>query len=136
MALQANGCLFQGTITPTNKSQAMKRDILDDLIDHAWRRFVKSVELRNKISNERMFKILEKIKGPEFVADLKKLRGNKTGSLIQLTKDPPSKAIEIKGDVGRYPSIPSIRITPKPTKDSMAAVCIQITHDRWIYFHY
>lgn len=113
----------------------MKSYIVDDFFYHDWKRFVKNIHKRNQISNERMFKILEKIKGPEFVADLKKVFIKRPGTpLIMLTRNP--KGIEVKGDSGRFPSIPSIRITPKPTNDSMAAVYIQITHDRWIFFHY
>jgi len=107
----------------------------DKFFDAGWREFVKEIRRSNVKSNLRMFNILTKVQGVEFVTDLMQLMRD-TGnwhSLLRLTKKP--KGIYVKD--GRYMTIPGIMMNPQPsTTFKQAEVYIKINDRHWIFFYH
>lgn len=105
---------------------------LDNYFDEGWKHFVKDVQYRNSQSNQRMFRIIQALKGNEFLKDLIILMGKEHKyALVHLTRNPKgillnnSKSIHIpKLIVNKYPS-GSYR---------EGEIYIQIKEDRWIWF--
>lgn len=126
------------SITKAERLEQLKEEeqfhkVIDKYFDAGWKSFVKGIRAENDISNLRMFKILQKIKGPEFVADLIKFMKS-TGhqhAYLELTKKP--KGMLLKDS--RFKTIPELMIE-KYTSGSYreGKVYIRINENRWVKF--
>lgn len=114
------------------KAQDKFAKIIMKEFDAGWREWVKDIYQQNHISNLRMFKILNSIKGSDFITDLISLMGKKNKfALLNLTKKP--KGILLKDD--RFKTIPEIMINKYPSSSYREGeIFIQINAERWVYF--
>lgn len=104
----------------------------DKYFDAGWKEFVKNIHARHDIANARTFRILSKLKGTDFVSDLKKLMGKKNKSaLLEFSKKP--KGMRLKDS--RFETIPELMMNIFPSGSyRQGEVYVQFRHDRWVYF--
>jgi hypothetical protein len=109
------------------------KNSLDAYFDAGWREFVKENRRAADYSNQRMFRILRAIKGPEFVKQLIafKAKVKAKHAMILLTKKPLGEQISDR----RFSEIPEIWIKQGQNElGKYADISIQIRPDRWIKF--
>lgn len=107
--------------------------VFDRLFDAGWRNYVNDIRRKNDISNIRLFKILSRITGNDFVADLIKfMKSTKhEHAYLELTKKP--KGMLLKDS--RYKSIPEFMIDKYSAGSYREGkVYIQFAPDRWVSF--
>lgn len=114
------------------KEQDRFYKVIDRYFDEGWKNWVRGIQHQNDISNVRLFKILSRIKGNDFVADLIRLMGKKNKSaLLQLTNNP--KGVLLKDN--RFETIPEIMIDKYPSSSYREGkIFIQVNDSRWVSF--
>ncbi|PQA59824.1 hypothetical protein [Siphonobacter curvatus] len=104
-----------------------------DPIMAGYRDFIREAQKLNMVSNERMFRLLTKIKGEAFVNDLQaliKILGCRY-SKIRVSRKPMGIRIIEK----RVPSISELWVEMKEGEFIKAIVSIQVKPDRWIVLY-
>ena len=121
------------------KEEAKVYKELDKIMDAGWNEFVKNQHNRNRVSNERLYRIMALVKGQRFSTDVRNLMIDikQENGLLELVKTPVGMEI---GD-SRYKSIPKIWIFQKSgsiygSNTSQGSMCIPFTKDRWIKINY
>jgi hypothetical protein len=100
--------------------------------DRGWREWVRSIYKENDASNLRLFKVLSKVKGDDFVSDLISLMGkhNKHAKLW-LTKNPNGILL----NDSRFKTISQLMIEKHPSGSYRdGKVYIQVDDKRWVGF--
>lgn len=103
---------------------------IDQYFNDGWKQFAKDCRQRNRVSNERMYRLLAAIKGPEFVEQVRqyKITVRAKDSRLRIARKPlglpaPSKEFgtiwvhQGRNGLGKY-----------------TRIWIQVKPDRWIHF--
>jgi len=115
------------------KDQEQLYKVLDRYFDAGWREFVRGIQSQNQISNLRVFRILSKIKGNDFVADLIALMKvmKQKYAYLSFTKNP--KGVIIKDN--RTKSITELMVEKFQSGSYREGkIYIQVRPDRWVTF--
>lgn len=107
---------------------------LDKYFDDGWNEFIQQEKSKIDISNIRLIKLLEVIKGAEFVLDLVSMYRNcKAFGLITITKNPVGYEIRERNIAGITKSFVDAQSGP----DGMTyTVSIPVKPGRWISFSF
>lgn len=102
-------------------------------INQGWVDYHKYVVEKNRKSNDRILKVLYRMRGPYFVADLMQLMkiADAESSMIMVTRRPEGQVIvERRLRVIRQTWVNTLAETPA------RKLSVQIDPDRYIFFHY
>lgn len=111
--------------------------MMDKGFDKGWRDYMKDVQRQNLTSNLRLFRVLQGIRGSEFISDIiqmMKMIKRPTG-LLSIVRTPAG--IMIKD--GRWKTIPELWIFQKSSSDPgilSNTLCIKIKEGRWLQLYY
>lgn len=102
-------------------------------LDEGWEQFRQSQIEKTRISNARMWRLLQQIKGREFADQLwLYMRTVKAkDSMLRVTRNPSGIRVLDR----RFALIPHVWVEQKECEDGRYSyVCIQVKPDRWIKF--
>lgn len=95
--------------------------------------FMKEIEVANKKSNDRLMRVIENIKGRQFVRDFYKL--------MKLMKKPNRRIYVVRHPIGqkmtddRTNTISEMWVELKYTTGEMeGTVCVEVKENRWLQF--
>jgi hypothetical protein len=101
--------------------------------NEGWEEYVKEIQVANKKSNDRLFRVVEKIKGRQFVRDFYKL--------MKFMKSPNARLRVVRCPTGqkmtddRTNTISEIWVELKYTTGEMeGTVGIRVKENRWLQF--
>ncbi len=122
------GGLFNGLLSP-----------LDDYFDQGFKAFIKGSQKDIRRKNNRSFNLISKIKGPEFVSQLKwYLKENKAnGNLIRFVRSPVGHPFNYHHP--NAPLITGLWFTCESTADGSAmknTLCVLIKENRWLQIQF
>lgn len=110
--------------------------MMDDIFDASWKAFVKQMREENERCNERLYRLLEAIRGKRFVIDLQKLLKDigEYGALIRVVRSPVGICINDK----RWKSFKTLWINQRSNGHNTitGTVCIQVKDNRWLLINY
>lgn len=107
--------------------------VLNIHFNAGWREFVKDIQGRIDVSNVRTFKILSKLKGNEFVSDLRELMKmmKRKSAYLSFTKE--AKGVLMKDN--RVSNIPELWVYRASSPNySDYQVFIQVNENRYVTF--
>jgi len=111
----------------------------DKEFDKGWKSFVDDVRAKNKVSNDRLLKIVEAIKGKDFVDELRGflISIDEEFAYLQIARKPVG--MRLKDD--RFELIPELWIDQRSSNMYKiggigGTICIQIKENRWLKFHF
>lgn len=108
---------------------------IDNAFDKGWRDFVNKIHKENQRSNERLFNVLEVIKGIQWVCELRNLAKNiNEHSQIRIVKKPDGLVFKVKN----WPTINEIWIEQKSSVEGgmSGSVYVQVKPNRWLKIQY
>ena len=106
---------------------------VENEFDEGWKVFAKKRAEETRVSNNRLFGLLGKIRGDEFVSQLYKYKKavKAENAYMRIARTPTGIPV---GD-RRFSLIPKVWIEQRECEDGKYAyVCIQVKPERWVRF--